>query len=339
MDIHLVYEFLDVELTLSKKLLKKMLESHETPFVSELIQFFLGSKNKMLRPALLFLSFRASGGSDKDLSIEHDLIKAAVAMELMHRASLLHDDVLDQSEYRHERLSFHKKWSPEIAITFGNFIYAQAFRMIATVRDIEILKAFTKATDYLCEGELRQVCQRKNLDFSREEYETIIQRKTASLFSTSCFIGAKAAGSTSDLSKKFYDFGKSLGIGFQMIDDMRDFVSPVDDSSSSKGKKGELGKNPGQDLFSGDVTLPLIHLLNVTENKKEILELFKKNQDGASFLALREMFLKSEALEMTRNDINIYVKRAKSFLDNMPSSESVLVLEKFVNFLIKRLDR
>ncbi len=328
MNIQAIYQFLSQDMTLINEAITQTLKRCRQPLIATLNDFVLDSKSKKLRPVLMLLSFRAAGGSVDDLHVDHYVIKAGVAMELMHRASLVHDDVIDHAEYRHDRLSIQSKWNPEIAVAFGNFVYSEAFHLSSSSRSLEVVQALTLATREMCEGELIQVCERGNFAFSRDGYIFMIQNKTASLFAASCLIGAITAETNKDQQQALYDFGMALGIAFQMIDDTMDVMAPVED----------LGKNSGQDLASGELTLPIIHLLDVSDDKEAVIDLIKKSKDEAIFLELRKGFAVSQAVERTQNDIQQYIDKANEALSRIPQSEATMMFGQLVSFLQGRLN-
>lgn len=327
MNIQQIYHYLSQEMTLIDEALAQTLGRCTHPLIATINEFVLDSKSKKLRPILVLLSYRVAGGNVADLHVDHNVIKVAVSMELMHRASLVHDDVIDHAQYRHDRLSIQAKWSPETAVAFGNFVYSEAFHLSSLIQCPEVVRYITLSTREMCEGELIQICERGNFDFKRDDYIEMIRLKTASLFAASCGMGSVTAGVSQDLVQFLYDFGMALGIAFQMIDDTMDIMAPMK----------SLGKNPGADVASGEMTLPLIHLMNETADKEGLKALILASKDLDKFVELRERFAASKAITQAFKDIETYIALAQEKLNKVPETEERKVLEQLMAFLKERL--
>jgi len=190
---------------------------------------------------------------------------------LIHTATLLHDDVVDESALRRGEETVNSEWTNLVAVLMGDYIFAKAFRLMSEIGSIDLMKAISSATERVSVGELRQVEETSNYDLSEEEYLKIIADKTASLFAVSCEAGPILASKDKDTRMKFAGFGEKIGVAFQIADDLLDFV----------GEAKVTGKEPGNDIMTGKVTLPLIYTLrNGGGKSKEILSIL--GDSGAS---------------------------------------------------------
>jgi len=201
--------------------------------IVNVISFLLESPGKRLRPALAILSAKATL-PHKIPRIEKKLIKIASAIELIHMASLLHDDVIDHSLTRHNKVTVNSKWGKDVAITMGDYLYSVAFRLIAECDNLDVMHCLSSATKTMCEGELIQVCERNNLDLLKERYILIVKKKTASLFAASCQTGALVSNGRRDYLKALTAYGVNFGITFQIVDDYLDLT----------GDEKKIGRKP-----------------------------------------------------------------------------------------------
>jgi len=217
----------------------------DSPLISSIARHLLRSRGKRIRPAFLFLASRAADNFN-----EHS-IDASLAIELIHTATLLHDDVVDESMLRRGDETVNYKWNNLISVLMGDYIFAKAFRIMVDTGSMEIVDAVSRATERVSIGELRQIEETGNYSLSEEEYLEIIADKTASLFAVSCETAPILANKGKDERKKLATFGENIGTAFQITDDLLDFV----------GDANQTGKEPGNDLMNGRVTLPLIHSL------------------------------------------------------------------------------
>lgn len=308
-------EMQDVEL-----LLRRSLDNSGYKSISKISSYLLDSKGKRLRPALVILSAKASQESSS--LNEKAMISLAGAVEFVHIASLIHDDVIDHAVTRHNKPSINKKYGEDVSIAAGDYLYSKAFELIANCGNSDILSCLAQATRLMCEGQLVQVCERDNLDLSKSSYIIFVKKKTAALFAASCEAGAiLAAGFT--YKDILAEFGLNFGIAFQMVDDCMDLV----------GRQRDLGKEPGADLKMGELTLPLLNLISQVKHKENILALIRQQGSSEAVEELRQKFLGSTAALKTREDILSYIRRAKQKLNRLGDSafkESLLNLTDFV---------
>ena len=223
----------------------------DSPLISSIARHLLKSRGKRIRPAFLFLSSRAA-----DNYSEH-AVDASLAIELIHTATLLHDDVVDESDLRRGQETVNYKWKNLISVLMGDYIFAKAFRVMVDTNCMDLIAAIARATERVSVGELRQIEETNNYALSEEEYLEIIADKTASLFNVSCETGPILLGRDKGMRERFADFGEKIGTAFQVADDLLDFV----------GDPEQTGKALGNDVLSGKVTLPLIYSLKTVGEK------------------------------------------------------------------------
>lgn len=231
----------------------------DSPLISAVARHLVENRGKRIRPAFTFLLAHATG-------IKNDhYINASLAIEMIHTATLLHDDVVDNSDTRRGTETVNYKWTNLISVLMGDYLFAKAFRLMVKTGSIELISAISRATERVSVGELRQVEETSNYDLSEEEYLKIIADKTASLFAVSCEAVPILAGMNGDERKAFAQFGEGIGVAFQIADDLLDYTGDVK----------VTGKEPGMDVINGKVTLPLIYTLK-NGNKarsREILDI------------------------------------------------------------------
>jgi len=309
-------ELRDVEL-----LLKRSLNNSGYKSISRISSYLLDSKGKRLRPALVILSAKAAQQSSS--LDEKAMISLATAVEFVHIASLIHDDVIDHATTRHNKPSINEKYGEDVSIAAGDYLYSQAFELIANCGNLDILSCLAQATRLMCEGQLVQVCERDNLDLLKSSYIIFVKKKTAALFAASCQAGAILAEPRLIYKDLLAEFGMNFGIAFQMVDDCMDLV----------GRQKDLGKEPGADLKMGELTLPVLNLISQTRNKEKILALIRQQGSSVALKELRKKFINSPAALKTKEDILVYIRRAKQKLDRLGDSafkESLLSLTDFV---------
>ena len=214
-----IYGPVENELEEFGEVLKKQLASQDT-LIHDIHQHLLKMTGKFLRPALVILCSKL--GHDH---YSREAIKLAVAIELIHTATLVHDDIIDDSEYRRNQPSIHSKWGREISIVSGDYLYAKAFMLLADLKGVWVNQAFAACAHVICEGEMKQIEKRADFFMDEKEYLRIIHQKTASLFQAACMGGAYYSGLGQDKIEKLGDFGFRLGMAFQIIDDCLDLTS------------------------------------------------------------------------------------------------------------------
>lgn len=225
--------------------LREQIERFE-PEIRTMADYCIDTSGKRIRPALVFLSgWRESGPPTPDL------IKAAAVVELVHLATLVHDDIMDGADLRRGRRTAAREYGPTAAVLLGDALFSHALHLAAQFPTTEVCLHVAESTRKVCAGEIVQTMRRRSTNISREDYRRVIDLKTAELFRVSCFLGARLAGSDEAYVEAVTRFGRHLGIAYQIYDDLADFF----------GEEQRIGKTLGTDLASGKITLPLQELI------------------------------------------------------------------------------
>jgi len=292
--------------------------------INYLGDYLRASGGKRVRPALLILSNYATNGTASDESV----IRLATVMEMLHTATLVHDDIIDNAETRRNRTSVNARFGNQVSVLMGDWLYMSAFETSLKERSLEILDILTRLTRKMTEGELIQLTTLGKSDISEAEYFDILERKTAYLFSACCEIGAILGNAPNDWQIALRNFGMNLGTAFQLADDRLDFTA----------EEEVLGKPSGADLLEGKLTLPLIILVKKEPQVKSDLE--KIMHDGNYQKFSRQMLLEklesAGLLEETRRMAYTYANRAIKNLELLPKTEYRSALEEIPNYMIER---
>ena len=283
------------------------------------------SGGKRVRPALSILSNYAAGGNGG----KKNSIRMATVMEMLHTATLVHDDIIDNADTRRNRPSVNARFGNQVAVLMGDWLYMSAFETSLQERSLEILDILTRVTRKMTEGELIQLTMLGKTDLSQKEYFDILQRKTAFLFSACCEIGAIVGGATKEQQGALRDYGMNLGTAFQLADDLLDFTADEE----------ELGKAAaGADLLEGKLTLPLILLVQKDPSVKKELEQIMYDGDYAK--VAREDLLNDlkahKTLDETRERAYTYANSARKNLELLSNSEYRSALDDIPSYMIER---
>ena len=245
--------------------LRNQLLSSEDKFILKVNEYLLDNAGKRLRPSLVLFCARTNNHWDEKT------IPVAAALELIHTASLVHDDVLDEASLRRKKATVNTRWGNESAILTGDYLYFKAFSILSQLEVAKISAIVSFAAEMMCEGEIIQTCKTYQLNLSEEDYLEIIRKKTAYLIAASCEVGAVLSGSSPQIQESLAQYGLNFGIAFQIIDDCLDLIS----------LSGKTGKSTYKDFVQGKMTLPLIYLVRELskENGQKIRGLFQKNRE------------------------------------------------------------
>lgn len=291
------------------------------PFVREVLEHMSGYRGKRLRPTLLLLSALACGG------IEQPHLVLAAVVEMIHTATLVHDDVLDEATTRRHVATINSRWTNETSVLLGDYLFTHAFHLASSFGDATACRAIGRATNIVCEGEMAQIADRGNLSLSEEQYFDIIEAKTAELCAISCSLGGHYAGATPAVCDALDGFGRSLGIAFQIADDLLDVA----------GSEQKTGKSLGTDLQKQKLTLPLIHLLATCAPRRgaEIRELLA-HPDGETRATLLPILKNSGAWQYARSRADEFTVAARQHLAALPESPARQLLEDMADFVTVR---
>ena len=318
-----VFDLIAEEMTLVEEEFERQARSN-IQIIDYLGDYLRSSGGKRVRPALLILSNYASGG---DASGEN-VIRMATVMEMLHTATLVHDDIIDNADVRRNRETVNAKFGSHTAVLMGDWLYMSAFETSLRERSLDILAILTGLTRKMTEGELIQLTTLRKVDISEDEYYDILRRKTAYLFSACCEIGAMLAGSSDEETAAMRDFGMDLGIAFQLADDLLDLTSDQE----------VLGKAVAADLLEGKMTLPLIKLLQAEpELKPKFEQIMKEGEYTEAFRTLLTNKLSEHgSIRQVRDIANIYAQKARKNLEILPQTKYRVALDQIPSFVIDR---
>ena len=223
------------------------------PEIRDMAAYCLDSSGQRLRPTMVFIS----GWSDEG-GIAEELVRAAGVVEMVHLATLVHDDIMDLAEIRRSRRTAARQFGPDAAVLLGDALFSQALHIASQFPTTEVCRLVAESTRKVCSGEIMQTLRRRDINISLGEYRRIIDLKTAELFRVSCFLGASLSGRTTEFARAADRFGHHLGIAYQIYDDLVDFL----------GEEHQTGKTLGTDLATGKLTLPLMLLLEKVSAKE-----------------------------------------------------------------------
>ena len=298
--------------------------SSNVQVINYLGDYLRQSGGKRVRPALLVLSAYVVGGEGSSDSA----IRLATVMEMLHTATLVHDDIIDNADVRRSRASVNARFGNQAAVLLGDWLYMSAFETSLKERSLEILDILTRLTRKMTEGELIQLTMIGNTAITRDEYFDILRRKTAYLFSACAEIGAIIGGAGHDQQVALRDYGMNLGIAFQLADDLLDFTA--DERS--------LGKAAGADLLEGKITLPLILLQESRPDVRGELEqiMFDGVYDDVSRRSISAKLLEHGTFDSIREIALSFAVAARKNLDILSETEYRFALDEIPNFVIDR---
>jgi len=292
-------------------------------------QYLQDSGGKRLRPALLLLAGRACGDSNSGGSASDLGIRMGAVVELIHTATLIHDDVIDSADIRRGRPSTNSRWGNHISVLAGDWLYMQAFTLSLRERNFHILDLLTNLTQMMVEGELLQLDHLGKIHLTEEDYFDLINRKTGCLFAVCARLGAVAAGASPNLEARLGDYGLNIGMAFQLVDDILDFTA------SSK----KLGKPVGSDLREGKITLPLILALEeatAAERQKVETVLRERGYGTVSLDEVLQLIRKYRGVERVRERALAFSATAKDAIALLPESSYKSALCSIPELIIDR---
>jgi octaprenyl-diphosphate synthase len=297
-----------------------------SPFsTTELAEDILSTGGKRLRPSLLLLSAKACGYKGKED------INLATAIELVHTATLIHDDVIDNATLRRGKVSVNSKWGNHISILVGDYLFSKAMSILITIKDFNILDIIAPAISNTCMGEIIQSINTSisQEDVTEEQYLEIISQKTASLISASCHCGAYLGGQNNGIDDIFRVYGQYIGIGFQIIDDILDFI----------GDERYTGKSTCNDLYEKKITLPIILFLKRATNQDKAR--FKNIWDTECLTSKDIKWILNklhyyQSFEYAKSKAVEFINRAKEKIIGLPDSEAKQALLLIGDYIIER---
>lgn len=298
--------------------IREKLHSHVL-LIRQISEYIINSGGKRLRPALVILSAGAFGYSGKH---HYDL---AAVIEFIHTATLLHDDVVDESELRRNRETANALFGNAASVLVGDFLYSRAFQMMVGVNDMRVMQVLADATNTIAEGEVLQLLNCRDPYVTEENYLQVIRYKTAKLFEAASRLGAILSKTTPEQEEAMAVYGMHLGTAFQLIDDTLDYSGQ------------DIGKNLGDDLAEGKPTLPLIYAMRVgTQEQSEIIR--KAIEDGGKdgFQPVLNIIQQTKALDYAKQCAEAEIATATAAISNLPESENKTCLMQLAEFSIIR---
>lgn len=292
------------------------------PLLDKITNYIVKRKGKQLRPMFVFLSAQTVG------TINESTYRAATLIELLHTATLVHDDVVDDSNERRGFFSLNALWKNKIAVLIGDFLLSRGLLLSLDNDDFHLLKIVSTAVKEMSEGELLQIEKARRLDISEDIYYDIIRQKTASLVAACCSCGAASVTQDKNTIDKFKEFGILTGMAFQIKDDLFDF-----------GSSEEIGKPTGIDIKEKKMTLPLIYALNQSTwmEKRKIINIIKNhNTDSDKVKVVIDFVIEKGGIAYAEKVMHEYKNKALAILKEFPESSSRNSLELLVNYSIER---
>lgn len=295
--------------------------SSDVILINQMGHYIVGNGGKRLRPMLLLLAAKALGGVN-----DNHLILAAV-IEFIHTATLLHDDVVDESDLRRGKESANAVWGNAASVLVGDYLYSSAFEMMVRTGNMRVMEILSKTTTAIAEGEVLQLLNCNNPETTEAKYLEVIARKTAILFSAATRLGAVLADTTTEVEESLAEYGQQLGIAFQLIDDALDYKATTE----------ELGKNLGDDLAEGKPTLPLIYAIqNGTPVEADIIIDAIKNGKREAFNEVYAVVKRTKAIDYTEQRADEAAQKAIDALNVLPDSDYKAALTLLAKFSVQR---
>src|SRR5690554_1701431 len=275
------------------------------PLVEKIGHYIVSGGGKRLRPLLVLLSANACGYKGE----QH--IPLAAVIEFIHTATLLHDDVVDNSELRRGNATANAKWGNAPSVLVGDFLYSRSFQIMVEINRMEIMQVISNATTVIAEGEVLQLLNQRNPDTTEESYMQVILGKTAMLFEAATEVGAILADASTEEREALRLYGRHLGIAFQLVDDLMDYLS---DSAT-------MGKNVGDDLAEGKATLPLIHAMRVgSEDERKLIRNAIREGGLDDLQPVLDIVQHTGSIDYTRRQAEAEIDLAIGALDALPAS-------------------
>ncbi|APH04597.1 heptaprenyl diphosphate synthase component II [Bacillus weihaiensis] len=313
-----LFSFLNNELSIIEQELEKTAVS-EYPLIKEANLELLQAGGKRIRPAFVLLS---SMFGDFDI---HKVKHVAVALETIHMASLVHDDVIDDAQLRRGKPTVKSKWDNRIAMYTGDYLLARSLEVMTNVKDPLAHKILSNAIVEVCLGEIEQIKDKYDVDQSFRTYLKRIKRKTALLIAVSCQLGALSAGAPEEIHRKLYWFGYYVGMSFQITDDILDFTAT----------EKELGKPVGGDLLQGNITLPVLYAREIPgfKSRLESISIHTKQEEMKPIL---DVIQNSDVIDKSARVSDMYLQKAFDILETLPKNKARSTLYSIAKYIGKR---
>lgn len=290
--------------------------------LDQIMQYIIGQKSKKIRPIIVLLTSGVCGG------ITEDSIRGAALMEILHNATLVHDDIVDGAKYRRGEPTVNQLWKSKISVLVGDYLLSKSLIGAVELGYNEIVSFLSDTTKRMSEGEILQIEKTQTMDIDEQIYFRLISDKTAALFSSCCLIGAVTSNASDSVKHAIIQFGEYLGIAFQIKDDLLDIL----------GVEKLIGKPKLVDLSNNSITLPIIHALRDASNQErdEILKLLHEHVKGSHISCILEFIEKHGGFEYTRQKCDEYSEKAREILMSFPESGYRDALDLLVDYVTSR---
>ncbi len=317
-------ELADVEARFNAELISDL------PCVNDLVSHIEQYRGKMLRPTLVLVSAMACAPCEDDGVRDSHRVLATV-IEMVHMATLVHDDILDDADVRRRGSTINHLAGNEAAVMLGDYLISHAYHLCSSLGDESISRVISETTNAVCEGELLQLANRGNWSLDESTYFEIIRRKTASLCGTCCRLSARFSGANAATTDGLSQYGQNVGVAFQIIDDLLDLT----------GSQATVGKTLGRDLEKGKLTLPLIRYMSTADDssRQAMIDLMSSRDDGPAELVMervREAMTDNGAVDYARRRAEKLTRQAVSALDNLPESAARTLLGSMAEAVLNR---
>ena len=289
--------------------------------INQIADHIISAGGKRLRPMLVVLAGQACGPTTPD---HHQL---AAIIEFIHTSTLLHDDVVDESDLRRGRSTANALWGNAPSVLVGDFLYSRSFQLMVELDRMDVMRLLADTTNRIAEGEVLQLLHVHNPDTDEAAYLRVIERKTAVLFAAGTRLGAMASGADEGIQRRLYDYGMALGYAFQIADDVLDYTADAE----------ALGKNLGDDLAEGKATLPLIHAIRHSDTgTAERLRAIVQEGDGGAMPEVLAAIRATGGLDYSRERARHYAAMAEQALDGLPESDALAALRGLARYAVER---
>ena len=289
--------------------------------INQIADHIISAGGKRLRPMLVVLAGQACGPTTPD---HHQL---AAIIEFIHTSTLLHDDVVDESDLRRGRSTANALWGNAPSVLVGDFLYSRSFQLMVELDRMDVMRLLADTTNRIAEGEVLQLLHVHNPDTDEAAYLRVIERKTAVLFAAGTRLGAMASGADEGIQRRLYDYGMALGYAFQIADDVLDYTADAE----------ALGKNLGDDLAEGKATLPLIQAIRHSDTATaERLRAIVQEGDAGAMPEVLAAIRATGGLDYSRERARHYAAMAEQALDGLPESDALAALRGLARYAVER---
>lgn len=318
-DIKTITKLIETDFAATNKVVIDQLQS-DVALVNQLGHYIVAAGGKRLRPLLVLM---VANALDYQGDKHH---QTAAIIEFIHTATLLHDDVVDESDRRRGRETANALFGNAASVLVGDFLYSRSFQMMVSIDKMEIMKILSNATNQIAEGEVLQLMHCNDPNATEQSYYKVIKHKTAILFASACQLGA-IISERDELSTSLHHYGLHLGLAFQLMDDALDYTADSE----------ELGKNVGDDLAEGKPTLPLIYAMQQADDAgKKLIRSCIENGGIEHLTAIQTIIKETKAIEYTLNKAQQEVEQAKQHLSNMPNNQFTQALHQLAELAVER---